>query len=91
MILDLMGLRRWVRLLVGCANSPYNAGLDPLTPLHDWIRRGYLHRGAIYPANGLCFWYPDFTSQMWDRLQRDFAPPTYLEILARRGDTHHKK
>jgi hypothetical protein len=85
-ILDLMGLRRWVRLLVKCANSHYNAGLDPLTPIPDWIMRGYLPRGRVYPANGLCFWYPDCTREFWDRLRQDFAPPTYLEILAWRDD-----
>ncbi len=69
-----------------CANSHYNAGLDPLTPLDHWIMRGYLPRGTPYPANGLCFWRPDCTSQLWDRLQREFAPPTYVEVLDRRGD-----
>jgi hypothetical protein len=90
-ILDLMRLTWWVRLLVKCANSHYNAGLDPLTPIPDWTMRGYLPRGTVYPANCLCFWYPDCTSQFWDRLQLDFAPPTYLEIFARRGDELSKE
>ena len=54
-ILGWMPLQGWVRLLSQCANSRYNAGLDPLTPLPDWILRGYLPRGTVYPANGLCF------------------------------------
>lgn len=47
---------------------------------------GYLPGGTGHPANGLCFWYPDCTSLFWDRLPQDFAPPTYLEIITRRGD-----
>jgi hypothetical protein len=90
-ILDLMRLKWWVRLFVQCANSHYNAGIDLLTPIPDWIMRGYLPRGTVYPANGLCFWYHDCTSQFWERLQQDFAPPTYLEILARRGDGRPKE
>ena len=85
-ILDLMRLRWWVQLLVKCANSHYNAGIDPITPIPEWIRRDYLLCGTLYPANGLYFWYHDCTDRFWDRLQQDFAPPTYLEILARRGD-----
>jgi hypothetical protein len=85
-ILDPLRLRWWVRLLVEVANAHYNARLDPLLPLHHWIQRGYLPPGKPYPVNGLCFWYPDCTEQLWDRLRQEFAPPTYLEILSRRPD-----
>jgi hypothetical protein len=85
-MLDLLRLKKWVRLLVKAANSHYNAGLDPQTPLDQWIRRGYLPHGTIYPVNGIYFWYPDSTDQLWDRLKREFSPPTYFEVIARRGD-----
>ena len=88
---DLLQLRGWVRLIVRCANSHFNAGLDPLTPLDDWIIRGYLPHGTAYPANGLSFWHPDCPRQLWDRLRRESAPPTYIEILDRRADRPHEE
>jgi hypothetical protein len=83
---DWLALKRWVRLMVEAANNHFNAGLDPQTPLHEWIRRGYLPTGTVYPVTGLYYWNPDLTRQLWGRLRHEFAPPTYLEILARRGN-----
>ena len=85
-ILDLMRLRWWVQLLVKCANSHYNAGIDPITPIPEWIRRDYLPAGRSIRPMACISGITIAPTDSGIACNKTSAPPTYLEILARRGD-----